>query len=55
MLREKQLVSSGSTECFKQQAHFDFPFVAVKIITLSSVFCARSATMADFGRLNPTY
>lgn len=43
-----------STECFKQQAHFVFSFVAVKRVTLSFVFCASVAVMADSDRIHPT-
>lgn len=55
VLKEKQLVSSALCWVFQQQAHFVFSFVAVKMVTLRLVFCASAATMADFGRIHPTF
>lgn len=53
--RKSNLFHQLSAECFKQQAHFVFSFVAVRIVTLSFVFCASAATMADSDRIHPTF
>jgi len=53
--RKRNLFHQLSAECFKQQAHFVFSFVAVKIVTLGFVFCARAAPMADSDRIHPTF
>lgn len=53
--RKSNLFHQLSAECFKQQAHFVFPCVAMKTVTLSCVFCASAATGADSDRTPPTF